>query len=131
MKIKISLPPIQVIPQDFKTPWKEIKQKSYNWHWIGGTVIRIILAYLFFTKADFPIEQALVMSFVVNSTIWFAKEFVWYTAFTFEKKFLFLQKMKKFKLFQWSEPDWKDWRFSTYGGAPIITGLIYLFTKKK
>jgi len=129
MKIKISLPPIQVIPQDFKTPWEEIKQKSYNWHWIGGTVIRIILAYLFFTKADFPIEQALVMSFVVNSVIWFAKEFVWYTAFTFEKHFAFLRWMRKFKIFQWSKPDWKDWRFSVYGSLPF-TALIYLFTKK-
>jgi len=133
MKITTTIPfkkGWEIIKSDFKTPAKEIKQKSYNWHWIGGIIVKIILVYLFFTKADFTIEQALVMSFVVNSGIWIVKEFAWWTALTFVKKFPLLQKLQKYKLFQWSEIDYKDWRFSTYGGAPIITGLIYLFTKK-
>jgi len=127
--MKILLPPIEVIPQDFKTPLTEIKAKSYDWHWLGGLLIRTILLYLFLTQSDFSIIQSLIASFIVNFIFWAAKELVWYTALTFEKKFLFLQKMKKFKLFQWSEPDWKDWRFSVYGSLPF-TALIYLFTKK-
>jgi hypothetical protein len=121
---------VQDIKEDFETPIQTIIEKSYDWHWLGGTLLRIVFFYLFLKKAEFPIEQALIASFILNSMVWLVKEFAWWTAYTFEKKIPLLQKLRKFKIFQWSKIDYKDWRFSTYGGAPIITGLIYLFTKK-
>jgi len=36
-----------------------------------------------------------------------------------------LSKFRKFKIFNWSKPDWKDVRFSFYGSIIIL--LIYLF----
>ena len=121
--MKIFLPPIEVIPNDFKTPLTEIKAKSYDWHWLGGLIVTTIIFLI--TSFDYAYFFALG----INAMVWALKEFIWFTALTFEKNFAFLRWLIKFKVFQWSEPDWKDWRFSVYGGLPI-TLLIYLFTPK-
>ena len=121
--MKILLPPIEVIPNDFKTPLTEIKAKSYDWHWLGGLIVTAII----FLITNF--NYAYFFALGINAMIWALKEFIWFTAFTFEKHFAFLRWLRKFKVFQWSEPDWKDWRFSVYGSLPF-TALIYLLTNK-
>ena len=111
---------MKVAIQDFKTSWKEIKQKSYHWHWIGG-LITTLLIYLITT---FP--NAYLFAFLLNIVIWGVKEMVW----GFMEYLTRNGKRPYLKFLAWSEPDWKDWRFSIYGGIPI-TGLIYLLTNKK
>ncbi len=118
---------IEIIKSDYNSEWSEIKSKSYNLHWIGGLIVTSIFTFLFINYSDFPSVQPYIISIILNALFWSAKEFIWFTAFTFEKHFTFLTKMRKFKIFAWSKPDWKDVRFSVYGSIPL--SLIMLMFK--
>jgi hypothetical protein len=118
---------LKTIKEDLNTPETEIKKNLYHWHFVGGTILTIILTILFSTYGDMPGLQPYIISIFLNLLIWMSKEMVWFTAFTFEKKFTWLTKLRKYKVFKWGEPDWKDARFSFYGSIPFVL----LFKLKK
>jgi ABC-type Fe3+-siderophore transport system permease subunit len=115
----------QIFKQDIKTSLSEIKTKLYHYHFLGGFLVTLLLTFLFNKYGNMPHIQPYIISIVLNILIWVCKEMIWYTAITFEKQYTWLSKFRKFKIFNWSKPDWKDVRFSFYGS--IIVLLIYLF----
>jgi hypothetical protein len=114
---------VKVIKEDLNTSEVEIKKNLYHWHFVGGIILTTILTILFSTYGDMPGIQPYIISIFLNLLIWMSKEMIWYTAFTFETKFIWLSKLRKYKVFQWGEPDWKDARFSFYGSIPFIALL--------
>lgn len=126
------------LKSDFQTPFEDIKAKSYHLHWIGGRIVSVLFLALFFlfTKG-WPIEQLIIISITLNFFFWFAKEMIWglFEYLTRSGKRPYLNKPCHWKilgvyLFTWSEPDWKDLRFSVYGSIPL-TSFIYYFTRTK
>jgi hypothetical protein len=122
---------VKVIKEDLNTSEVEIKKNLYHWHFVGGIILTTILTILFSTYGDMPGIQPYIISIFLNLLIWMSKEMIWYTAFTFETKFIWLSKLRKYKVFQWGEPDWKDARFSFYGSIPFIVLLAALLRNKK
>lgn len=121
-----------MIKSDFQTSWEEIKQKSYHWHWLGSLITFIgFILLVINTSNSWQLHDQILLSFVLNSFLWAIKEMAWFTAKTFESKFAFLRWLKKYKVFQWSDPDWKDWRFSVYGSLPFTILLYFSFKNKK
>lgn len=120
---------LKIIKEDLNTSQTEIKKNLYHWHYVGGTILTSILTTLFVLYSDMPGLQPYIISIFINFLIWVGKEMAWFTAFTFEKKFTWLSKLRKYKVFKWGVPDWKDARFSFYGSLPF-TALIYLLTNK-
>jgi ABC-type Fe3+-siderophore transport system permease subunit len=120
-----------MIKSDFQTSWEEIKQKSYHLHWFFSLITYALLLLLVYkTSNNWQLSHIIFLSFVLNAMLWAVKEMVWFTAYTFEKRFAFLTWLKRFKVFSWSTPDWKDWRFSIYGSLPF-TILIYFYLNGK
>lgn len=126
------------LKSDFQTPFENVKAKSYHLHWIGGRIVAVLFFALFFlfTKG-WPIEQLIIISIVFNFFFWFAKEMIWglFEYLTRDGKRPGLKKLSNLKVFgiapfAWSEPDWKDLRFSVYGSIPL-TSFIYYFTRRK
>ena len=114
---------MKLIKEDLQTPLEEIRAKSYDWHFIGGMITTAIFTFLFYKYAEFPGLQPYIFSIAVNLLFWACKEMFWYTMYTFEGKYTWISKLRKYKLFQWSEPDWKDVRFSFYGSIPFVLFL--------
>jgi hypothetical protein len=119
---------IKLFKEDLNTPKDEIKKNLYHWHFYGGFVLTLILTILFSVYAGMPHVQPYIFSIAVNFLLWLTKEMIWYTAFTFEKQLPWLSKFRKYKVFQWGKPDYKDVRFSFYGSIPFIM-LLRLFKK--
>jgi hypothetical protein len=126
------------LKSDFQTPFATVKAKSYHLHWIGGRIVAIAFFLLFFWLTNgWPIGDLIGIALALNLAFWFAKEMIWGLCeyATRDGKRPGLKKLSNFKIFgfqpfQWSEPDWKDLRFSVYGSIPL-TSLIYYFTRKK
>jgi hypothetical protein len=122
---------LQVIKSDFNTPWETLKNKSYHYHWLGGLLLTTVLTFLYAKYADFPNIQPYLFSIAVNFLLWAFKEMIWFTAYTFEEKYTWISKLRKYKVFQWGTPDWKDVRFSFYGSIPLTLLLALLLKNKK
>ena len=122
----------------FFPPFEHVKAKSYHFHWIGGRIVSIAFFVLFFWLTNgWPIAQLIIMAIVLNFFFWFAKEMLWglFEYLTRNGKRPGLKKLSNWKLFgftplAWSQPDWKDLRFSVYGSIPF-TSFIYYFTRTK
>lgn len=122
------------ITSDFKTPWKEVKEKLYGVHWITSLIT--FIGFLLLMPNNWQqLEAKYIFAFVLNVAFWFVKEMAWGKLEDMSKTRLWLRQIAQWKIFSitpfaWSKPDWKDFRFSIYGSLPF-TLLIYLFTKKK
>lgn len=121
------------ITSDFKTPWKEVKEKLYGAHWIASLITFIGFLLLIPNHWQQP-EAEYIFAFVLNGLLWFTKEMVWGKLEDMSKTRLWLRQIAQWKIFgitpfAWSVPDWKDFRFSIYGSLPF-TLLIYILTPK-
>lgn len=126
------------LKHDFQTPFEDIKAKSYHFHWLGGRIVSVLFFVLFFfTTTAWPIGHLIGIALILNLAFWFAKEMLWGALeyMTRDGKRPGLKKLSNWKFlgitpFAWSEPDWKDLRFSVYGSIPL-TSFIYYFTRRK
>jgi hypothetical protein len=127
------------LKSDFKTPFDEIKAKSYHLHWIGGRIVAIIFFLLFFWLTNgWPLGDLIGISLGLNFAFWFTKEMVWglFEYLTRDGKCPGLKKLSNLKVFgitplAWSEPDWKDLRFSVYGSIPGTLFIYFAINKQK
>jgi hypothetical protein len=120
---------IKLFKEDINISDEEIKKNLYDWHFYGGIVVTTILTILFYKFGGMPHIQPYIISIALNFLIWFGKEMLWFTAYTFEYRFKWLTKLRKYKVFQWGNPDWRDMRYSVYGSIPFIM-ILRLFKNK-
>jgi hypothetical protein len=112
---------------DFKISAFELKLNHYDFHYKGGVLV-MLLIFLALQFNTWNWWQNYLLAAFLNFGFWFIKECVWFMmGIEVEKHNQFFVKLSTYKYFpKYAFFDWKDVRFSIYGGLMPFTIYHYL-----